>query len=180
VPKRAVLLVVPLVAVAVLAGAGLAANLDTGARAVRVRGLASFEGTLTVLVHELQRERWLSERAARPDARLTAARAAVDRAAVAYRDATVRLDVSDRDRQLHQRLDEGLSALAALERRRAQVDGKAPEGPGRGGPGDPGGVPRSVGAQGGAPVNRASRGAARSSSPRCPWRRRAAAAPRGA
>jgi signal transduction histidine kinase len=128
VPKRAALLVVPLLAVAVLAGTGLAANLDAGARAVRVRGLASFEGTLTALVHELQRERFLSERAARPDARrLRAARAAVDRAAVAYRYAAVRLDVSDRDRRLHQRLDDGLAALAALERRRALVDRRAPE-----------------------------------------------------
>ena len=88
-PKRAALLLVPLLAVAVLAGTGLAANLDAGARAVRVRGLASFEGPLTALVHELQRERWLSERATRPDARrLRAAREAVDRAAVDRRPAT--------------------------------------------------------------------------------------------
>jgi signal transduction histidine kinase len=101
-----------------------------------------------------------SERAAQSDARrLRAARAAVDRAAIAYRDATVRLDVSDRDRRLHQRLDEGLSALAALERRRAQVDRGTPEGSGRGGPGDPG-LPQSDGAQGGAPVDRAGDGAA--------------------
>jgi Nitrate and nitrite sensing/Histidine kinase-, DNA gyrase B-, and HSP90-like ATPase len=130
-PKRAALLLVPLLAVAVLAGTGLAANLDAGARAVRVRGLTSFQGTLTVLVHELQRERWLSERAARPDARrLRAARAAVDRAAVAYRYAAVRLDVSDRDRRLHQRLDDGLAALAALERRRALVDRRPASGGG--------------------------------------------------
>jgi signal transduction histidine kinase len=125
-PKRAGLLLVPLLAVAVLAGTGLAANLDAGNRAVRVRGLASFEGTLTALVHELQRERWLSERATAPEARkLRAARQAVDRAAVAYRYAAVRLDVSDRDRRLHQRLDDGLAALAALERRRAVVDRRA-------------------------------------------------------
>jgi hypothetical protein len=124
VPRRAALLVVPLLAVAVLAGTSLAATLDADARAVRVRGLTTFEGTLTALVHELQRERWLSERAG-PDARrLRAARAAVDRAAVAYRDAAVRLHVSDRDRQLRQRLDDGLAALAALERRRALVDGR--------------------------------------------------------
>jgi Nitrate and nitrite sensing/Histidine kinase-, DNA gyrase B-, and HSP90-like ATPase len=129
-PKRTALLLVPLLAVAVLAGTGVAANLDAGARAVRVRGLTSFKGTLTALVHELQRERWLSERGARPDARrLRAARAAVDRAAVAYRYAAVRLDISDRDWRLQQRLDEGLAALAALERRRAAVDGRpAPAG----------------------------------------------------
>jgi hypothetical protein len=89
--------------------------------------LASFEGTLTTLVHQLQRERWLSERGTRPPAgELRAARQAVDRAAVAYRDAAVRLDVSDRDRRLHQRLDDGLAALAALDRRRAAVDGRVP------------------------------------------------------
>jgi Nitrate and nitrite sensing/Histidine kinase-, DNA gyrase B-, and HSP90-like ATPase len=122
-PKRAALLLVPVLAVAVLAGTGLAANLDAGTRAVRVRGLASFEGTLTALVHELQRERWLSERGTRPDAkRLRAAREAVDRAAVDYRYAAVRLDVSDRDRRLHQRLDDGLASLSALDRRRALVD----------------------------------------------------------
>jgi hypothetical protein len=130
-PKRAALLLVPLLAVALLAGTGLAANLDAGARAVRVRGLTSFQGTLTVLVHELQRERWLSEHAARPDARrLRAARAAVDWAAIAYRYAAVRLDVSDRDRRLHQRLDDGLAALAALERRRALVDRRPASGGG--------------------------------------------------
>jgi Nitrate and nitrite sensing/Histidine kinase-, DNA gyrase B-, and HSP90-like ATPase len=122
-PRLAALLAVPLLAIAVLAGTGLVANLDAGARAVQVRGLSSFEGTLTALVHELQRERWLSERGTRPDARdLRAARRAVDRAAVAYRYAAVRLDVSDRDRRLHQRLDHGLAALVALERRRAAVD----------------------------------------------------------
>jgi hypothetical protein len=128
-PRLAALLAVPLLAIAVLAGTGLVANLDAGARAVQVRGISSFEGTLTALVHELQRERWLSERGTRPDAReLRAARRAVDRAAVAYRYAAVRLDVSDRDRRLHQRLDHGLAALAALERRRAAVD-RRPSGP---------------------------------------------------
>jgi signal transduction histidine kinase len=128
-PRLAALLAVPLLAIAVLAGTGLVANLDAGARAVQVRGISSFEGTLTALVHELQRERWLSERGTRPDAReLRAARRAVDRAAVAYRYAAVRLDVSDRDRRLHQRLDHGLAALAALERRHAAVD-RRPSGP---------------------------------------------------
>jgi Nitrate and nitrite sensing/Histidine kinase-, DNA gyrase B-, and HSP90-like ATPase len=133
--RLAALLAVPLLALALLAGAGLVANLDAGARAVQVRGLASFEGALTTLVHELQRERLLSEsdaggRAGRPAPgepaarELRAAREAVDRAAVAYRYAAVRLDVSDLDRRLHQRLDEGLAALAALERRRAAVDGR--------------------------------------------------------
>jgi signal transduction histidine kinase len=140
-PRLAAILAVPLLAIAVLAGTGLVANLGAGGRAVQVRGLASFEGTLTALVHQLQRERWLSERGTRPDARdLRAARQAVDREAVAYRYAAVRLDVSDRDRRLHQRLDDGLAALAALERRRAAVD-RRPEGSGE--------------PQGGAPVNRA-------------------------
>jgi signal transduction histidine kinase len=132
-PKLAALLAVPLLAVAVMAGAGLAASLDAGARAVRVRGLGSFEGALTGLVHELQRERGLSEPAAGADpAALRSAREAVDRAVVAYRDAAVRLDVSDRDRLLHQRLDDGLAALAALDRRRAAVDRRPARGGGSG------------------------------------------------
>jgi Nitrate and nitrite sensing/Histidine kinase-, DNA gyrase B-, and HSP90-like ATPase len=134
-PKLAALLAVPLLAVAVMAGAGLVASLDDGARAVRVRGLGSFEEALTGLVHELQRERGLSEPAAGADpAALRGAREAVDRAVVTYRDAAVRLDVSDRDQLLHQRLDEGLAALAALDRRRAAVDGRPPRGGGSGGP----------------------------------------------
>jgi signal transduction histidine kinase len=120
-PRLAALLAVPLLAVAVLAGAGLAANLDAGTRAVRVRGLGPFDAALTALVHELQRERGLSQPGA-DRAALRGAREAVDRAAVAYRYAAVRLDVSDRDRRLHRRLDEGLAALAALDRRRAAVD----------------------------------------------------------
>jgi Nitrate and nitrite sensing/Histidine kinase-, DNA gyrase B-, and HSP90-like ATPase len=132
-PKLAALLAIPLLAVAVMAGAGLAASLDAGARAVRVRGLGSFEGALTGLVHELQRERGLSEPAAGADpAALRSAREAVDRAVVAYRDAAVRLDVSDRDRLLHQRLDDGLAALAALDRRRAAVDRRPARGGGSG------------------------------------------------
>jgi Nitrate and nitrite sensing/Histidine kinase-, DNA gyrase B-, and HSP90-like ATPase len=132
-PKLAALLAVPLLAVAVMAGAGLVASLDAGARAVRVRGLGSFEGALTGLVHELQRERGLSEPAAGADpAALRGAREAVDRAVVAYRDAAVRLDVSDRDRLLHQRLDDGLAALAALDRRRAAVDRRPARGGGSG------------------------------------------------
>ncbi|HEU4399610.1 MAG TPA: ATP-binding protein, partial [Actinomycetota bacterium] len=133
-PKLAALLAVPLLVISVLAGVGLVANLDAGTHAVQVRGLASFEGTLTALVHELQHERWLSGRdvggglALRQPAagELLATREAVDRAAVAYRDAAVRLDVSDRDRQLHRRLDHGLAALAALEQRRAAAGGAGP------------------------------------------------------
>jgi hypothetical protein len=156
-PRLVALLAVPLLAVALLGGTGLVANLHAGAGAAGVRGLASFEGTLTTLIHQLQRERWLSERGTVPPAgELRAARRAVDRAAVAYRDAAVRLDVSDRDRRLHQRLDDGLAALAALDRRRRAAADGGPEGSGRRGPGNPEGVPRSVGAQGGAPVNRAS------------------------
>ena len=128
-PRVVALLAVPLLAVALLGGTGLIANLHAAAGAAAVRGLASFEGTLTTLVHQLQRERWLSERGTVPPAgELRAARQAVDRAAVAYRDAAVRLDVSDRDRRLHQRLDDGLAALAALDRRRAAVDGRPTSG----------------------------------------------------
>jgi signal transduction histidine kinase len=150
------LLAVPLLAVALLGGTGLVANLDAGSRAAGVRGLASFEGTLTTLVHQLQRERWLSERGTVPPAgELRAARQAVDRAAVAYRDAAVRLDVSDRDRRLHQRLDDGLAALAALDRRRAAVDGRPPEGSGEPRGGAPVDREGSGEPQGGAPDNRA-------------------------
>jgi Nitrate and nitrite sensing len=132
-PMLAALLAAPLLAIVVMAGAGLVASLDDGARAVRVRGIGSFEGALTGLIHELQRERGLSEPAAGADpAALRGAREAVDRAVVAYRDAAVRLDVSDRDRRLHQRLDDGLAALAALDRRRAAVDRRPVRGGGSG------------------------------------------------
>jgi Nitrate and nitrite sensing/Histidine kinase-, DNA gyrase B-, and HSP90-like ATPase len=139
-PRLAALLAVPLLAVVVLAGAGLVASLHAGTRAVRVRGLGPYQATLTALVHELQRERGLSEPGA-DRAALRAARQAVDRAAVAYRNAAVRLDVSDRDRRLHQRLDEGLAALAALDRRRAAVD----RGPAAGGAGAAPGYTETIG-----------------------------------
>ena len=121
-------LAVALLAVLVLAGLGAAASLRAGARAERVRGLVPFTATLTTLVDELQRERGLSAAQPVPGPALEAARGAVDRAAAAYRDAAVRVEVSDRDRQLHQRLDAGLAQLADLAALRAQVDAAAAAG----------------------------------------------------
>ena len=122
-PAGAAVLAIPLLAVLVLAGVGTAASLRDGARAERVRGLAPFTAALTTLVHHLQRERSLSVAGPEADdgaAALETARRAVDGAAAAYRDAAVRVDISDRDRRLHQRLDAGLAGLATL---RASVDG---------------------------------------------------------
>jgi hypothetical protein len=135
-PAVAAVLAIALLAVLVLAGTGLAASLRDGGRAERVRGLVPFSGVLVGLVNELQRERDLSDPVATAGAQgagaagddLTAARAAVDAAAAAYRHAAVRVDVSDRDRQLHRRLDAGLAQLAELEALRASVDRAAREG----------------------------------------------------
>jgi signal transduction histidine kinase len=115
-------LAVPLLAVLVLAGVGAAASLRAGARAERVRGLVPFAGALTTLVDELQRERSLSAARPVPGPALETARDAVDRAAAAYRDAAVRVEVSDRDRELHRRLTGGLAQLAGLATLRAKVD----------------------------------------------------------
>jgi hypothetical protein len=117
----AALLAIPLLAVLVLAGIGLAASLRAGARAERVRGLVPFTGALDTLVHDLQRERSLSAARTPSGPSLDAARAAVDGAAAGYRDAAVRVEISDRDRQLHQRLDSGLARLAELTALRASV-----------------------------------------------------------
>ncbi|HYN18676.1 MAG TPA: nitrate- and nitrite sensing domain-containing protein, partial [Actinomycetes bacterium] len=120
----AVVLAIPLLAVLVLAGLGAAGSLRAGARAERVRGLVPYTGALTDLVHELQRERSLSgDRSAGPA--LEGARRTVDGAAADYRDAAVRVEISDRDRRLHQRLDTGLAQLAGLTALRASVDGPA-------------------------------------------------------
>jgi hypothetical protein len=122
---RVVVLAVPLLAILVLAGLGAAGSLRAGARAERVRGLAPFTGALTTLVDELQRERSLSTEApAGPtlDPDLEGVRRAVDVAAADYRDAAVRVEISDRDRRLHQRLDTGLTQLAGLTALRASVD----------------------------------------------------------
>jgi signal transduction histidine kinase len=122
---RLLVLAIPLLAVLVLAGLGAAGSLRAGARADRVRGLAPFTGALTTLVHELQRERSLSAEAAAGSSlepALGGARLTVDRAAADYRDAAVRVEISDRDRRLHQRLDTGLAQLAGLTALRASVD----------------------------------------------------------
>jgi hypothetical protein len=66
-----------------------------------VRGLVPFAGALTTLVDGLQRERSLSVAQPVPGPALEGARDAVDRAAAAYRDAAVRVEISDRDRELH-------------------------------------------------------------------------------
>jgi Nitrate and nitrite sensing len=119
----AALLAIPLLAVLVLAGIGLAANLRAGARAERVRGLAPFTGALSTLVHDLQEERSLSAAQAPSRPALDAARAAVDGSAARYRDAAVQVEISDRDRQLHKRLDSGLARLAELTALRASLGG---------------------------------------------------------
>src|SRR5829696_10428168 len=127
-PAGAAVLAIPLLAVLVLAGVGTAASLRDGSRAERVRGLAPFDETLTTLVQQLQRERSLSVAGPETDgaaAALETARRAVDDGAAAYRDAAVRVDISDRDRRLHQRLDAGLTELAGLGTLRASVDGPA-------------------------------------------------------
>ena len=125
-PAGAAVLAIPLLAVLVLAGVGTAAGLRDGFRAERVRGLAPFNEALTTLVQQLQRERSLSVAGdTGDDAALGVARRAVDGAAAAYRDAAVRVDISDRDRRLHQRLDAGLTELAGLGALRASVDGPA-------------------------------------------------------
>jgi signal transduction histidine kinase len=133
----ATLLVLPLLAVAVLAGLGTTAGLEARGRAQRVLDLVPFAGALTTLVHGLQQERALSdgrlggraEVTGRGWAALPAVRGAVDRTAAAYRDAAVRLDLSDRDRQLRQRLDDGLARLAELGQLRSSVD-RSPAGGG--------------------------------------------------
>jgi signal transduction histidine kinase len=119
-----VALAVALLAVLVLAGLGAAGSLRAGTRAERVRGLAPFTAALTTLVQELQRERSLS---AEPSAgpALDGARRTADAAAANYRDAAVRVEISDRDPRLHQRLDTGLAQLAGLTALRASVDAPA-------------------------------------------------------
>jgi hypothetical protein len=119
----AALLAIPLLAVLVLAGIGLADSLRAGARAERVRGLVPFTGALGTLVHDLQRERSLSAAQAPTGPALDAARLAVDGSAAGYRDAAVRVDISDRERQLRQRIDGGLTRLAELTALRASIDG---------------------------------------------------------
>jgi signal transduction histidine kinase len=117
-----VVLAVPLVAVLVLAGVGAATSLRAGARAERVRGLVPFAGALTTLEDELQRERSLSAAQPVPGPALEKARDAVDRAAAAYHDAAVRVEIADRDRELHRRLTDGRAQLAGLAALRATVD----------------------------------------------------------
>src|SRR4029453_11210436 len=87
---------------------GAAVSFRAGARAERVRGLAPFAGALTTLGGGLQRERGLSTARPVPGPALEKARDAVDHAA-AYRAAAVRVEISDRDRELHRRLTDGLA-----------------------------------------------------------------------
>ena len=116
-----VVLAVALLAVLALAGLGAADSLRAGARAERVRGLAPFTGAATTLVHDLQRERSLATDPSGRQAQ-AAARRSVDQAAANYRDAAVRVDISDRDPRLHRHLDTGLAQLAGLTTLRASGD----------------------------------------------------------
>jgi two-component sensor histidine kinase len=119
----AAVLSAPLLAVLVLAAAGVVADLRAGALAARVEDLARFSGTLTTLVDRLQRERALAGPAGGGREARLAARSAVDDAAAAYRDAAVRFDDAGKDRWLHRQIDAGLAQLAELQALRASADG---------------------------------------------------------
>jgi Nitrate and nitrite sensing/HAMP domain len=123
--KLIAVLVIPLVALTVLAALGIAANVSRGVQADRVNDQTAFAVSLSTLVHELQRERdlsagWVGSGRDAGYGGVVAQQAAVDQAL-----RTFRRDVENLGNEgsaFRQRVDEAVSELDQLGEQRRQIE----------------------------------------------------------
>jgi signal transduction histidine kinase len=125
--KLIAVLVVPLLALTVLAALGIAANVSRGVQADRVSDQAAFAVNLSTLVHGLQRERDLSAgwvgsgRDAGYDG-VVAQRMVVNQALISFRQDVRNLDLQNRDSALRERVDTAAADLDLLGEQRIQIE----------------------------------------------------------
>jgi hypothetical protein len=123
--KLIAVLVIPLVALTVLAALGIGANVSRGVQADRVNDQTAFAISLSTLVHELQRERdlsagWVGSGRDAGYGGVVAQRVAVNQAL-----ATFRRDVEslgDEGSAFRQRVDTAVAALNQLDEQRGQIE----------------------------------------------------------
>ena len=123
--KLIAVLVIPLVALTVLAALGIGANVARGVQADRVNDQTAFAVSLSTLVHELQRERDLS--AGWVGSGRDAGYGGVVTQLVAVNEAlqTFRRDVQDLDNDgsaFRQRVDAAVAELNQLDEQRDQIE----------------------------------------------------------
>jgi len=129
-PKVALILIIPAVAVVVLAGLQVASAVSTSRQADRVTKLTEFALRGTTLAHELQKERglsarWLLSPRAGADGRsLPAQRGPVDRAMGAYRASVGALDEGALAPPIREKLRSAGNRLNGLAELRRDVDGR--------------------------------------------------------
>ena len=129
-PKVALILLLPALALMLLAGLRVGSTVATSRQADRVTRLTEVSLRGTALAHELERERGLSIRylqggtAGVDRAALLAQRGPVDRAVAAYRTSAGRLGGDALDRATRDRLTAGSDRLSGLGRLRRDVEGR--------------------------------------------------------
>jgi hypothetical protein len=123
--KLIAVLVIPLVALTVLAALGIAANVSRGVQADRVNDQTAFAISLSTLVHELQRERdrsagWVGSGRDAGYGGVVSQRVAVNEAL-----ATFRRDVEslgDEGSAFRQRVDAAVDSLNQLDQQRGRIE----------------------------------------------------------
>jgi hypothetical protein len=129
-PKVALILLLPVLALVLLAGLRIGSTVATSRQADRVTRLTEFSLHGTALAHELERERGLSIRyllagsAGVDHAALLAQRGPVDRAVTAYRASAGRLGGGALDPATRDKLGAAMDQLRGLARLRQDLDGR--------------------------------------------------------
>jgi hypothetical protein len=123
--KLIAVLVIPLVALTVLAALGIGANVSRGVQADRVNDQTAFAISLSTLVHELQRERdlsagWVGSGRDAGYGGVVAQRVAVNQALTSFRRDVESL--GDEGSAFRQRVDTAVAALNQLDEQRGQIE----------------------------------------------------------
>ena len=125
--KLIAVLLVPLLALAVLAAIGIRANIARGVQADRVNDQTAFAISASSLIHQLQRERDLSAgwvgagRDAGYDG-VVAQRVAVNQALQTFRRDVANLDLEDDDSLFGRRVDTSVRQFARLDTERQRIE----------------------------------------------------------
>ena len=128
--KLIAVLVIPLVALTVLAAIGIGANVSRGVQADRVNDQTAFAVSLSTLVHELQRERdlsagWVGSSRSAGYGGVIAQRVAVNQALTTFRRDVDNLRVDEGSPLLQQRLETALRQFNRLNDERLQIEDEA-------------------------------------------------------
>jgi hypothetical protein len=123
--KLIAVLVIPLVALTVLAALGIAANVSRGVQADRVNDQTAFAISLSTLVHELQRERdrsagWVGSGRDAGYGGVVSQRVAVNEALATFRRDVQ--DLGDEGSAFRQRVDAAVDSLNQLDQQRGQIE----------------------------------------------------------